>query len=95
MRGGEGERGRTREPGKCDYAQGDKCCNREYEVSLSPVASASLGHGFREEVRPVVKPYVIYTRLPLYPRANRARLPRLPLKPYTVVSRSPQSWYAL
>lgn len=41
--------------------RGDKCCNREYEVPLTPVASASPGHGFREKVRLVVEPYVIYT----------------------------------
>lgn len=41
--------------------RGDKCCNREYKVPLSLVASASPGHGFREEVRLAVMPYVIYT----------------------------------
>lgn len=59
--------------------RGDKCCNREYEVPLTPVAFASPGHGFREKVRLVVEPYVIYTgyrciRRPLLQAPSRAPL---------------------
>lgn len=69
----------------------DKCCNREYEVPLTPVASASPGHGFREKVRLVVEPYVIYTGY----RYIRRPLLRAPLEACAGVSRSPQSWYTL
>lgn len=70
--------------------RGDECCNREYEVPLTPVASASPGHGFREKVR-LVEPYVIYMGLPLHsPSASPD-----PSRILRGVSRSPQSWYTL
>lgn len=70
----------------------DKCCNREYEVSLSLVASVSPGHGFREEVRLMVMPYVIYTGYrytPVRPPPNP------PSQTLHGMSCGPQSWYAI
>lgn len=66
--------------------RGDKCCNREYEVPLTLVASASPGHGFREKVRS--RTIRDLYGLPLHtPSASPASSQIL-----RGVSRSPQSW---